>query len=148
MTQTLTLTPEEVSVIEHIALGHTTTQIAADLGTTRAGAKQRIVCLVRVTGSGNRGGLVGTAYRQGWLHSLPTEPRDAPIPLTGRRLDCITLASYGMTDRQIAAQLRVSENTVGTHLRRAFRALGARRREHAVALAYQHRYLPRTRGTR
>lgn len=45
-------------------------------------------------------------------------------------------------DAAVVGALTVSENTVKTHLRKLFSALGAASRSHAVALAWQHGFLP------
>lgn len=57
--------------------------------------------------------------------------------LSRRELEVLGRVSEGETNPQISAALGLSEDTVKTHLRRAFRKLGARDRAHAVALAYQ-----------
>ena len=47
-----------------------------------------------------------------------------------------------MTNREIAAKLFVSENTVKTHCSRAFDKLGARRRTQAVQMGKKFGLLP------
>ena len=45
------------------------------------------------------------------------------------------LVSYGLSNGEIGRKLFLSEDTVKTHLRRAYRTIGARDRAHAVRLA-------------
>jgi len=45
----------------------------------------------------------------------------------------------GLRDKEIAAHLGISIETVRTHVRNAIRTLGAHTREHAVALVCRHR---------
>ena len=71
-------------------------------------------------------------------------PADAPAPfapdtthqqalgITARELEVLTLVARGLSNREIAQQLFVSENTVKTHCARTFSKLGAARRIQAV----------------
>jgi DNA-binding CsgD family transcriptional regulator len=56
------------------------------------------------------------------------------VPLTGRHLEVARLAAAGLTNKEIGQRLFLSENTVKTHLRAAFRATGARSRGHLASL--------------
>jgi DNA-binding CsgD family transcriptional regulator len=56
------------------------------------------------------------------------------LRITPRELEILELIAQGMSNREIAAQLYVSENTVKTHSSRVFDKLGARRRTQAVQL--------------
>lgn len=55
--------------------------------------------------------------------------------LTARRMEVLRLLADGMTNGDIARQLRVSPNTVRTHVERIRRELGASTRGQAVAKA-------------
>jgi DNA-binding CsgD family transcriptional regulator len=57
------------------------------------------------------------------------------VALTPRELDCLALLVRGLTDRDIAAKLKVTEPTIRFHLGRAREKLGARSRTHLAALA-------------
>ena len=61
----------------------------------------------------------------------------APVlsALTGRERDCLRFVADGLRTAELAHRLGVSEGTVEYHLRNARRKLGARTRDHAVALA-------------
>lgn len=62
--------------------------------------------------------------------------RTAGAELTARQLEIALLAADGRTNREVAELLGISEHTVNTHLRAAFRRLGVtRRRALAGALA-------------
>ena len=54
----------------------------------------------------------------------------------------LTLVAGGFSNREIAAQLFVSENTVKTHCARAFDKLGASRRTQAVQRGKELGLLP------
>jgi DNA-binding CsgD family transcriptional regulator len=55
----------------------------------------------------------------------PTRPG---ISLTAREREAAALVAEGLTDRQIAARLCISERTVHAHLRAAFAKTGSRSR--------------------
>lgn len=59
------------------------------------------------------------------------------LGITPREHEILTLLAAGMSNREIAAKLFVSENTVKTHLGRLFDKLDARRRTQAVQIAKQ-----------
>lgn len=56
------------------------------------------------------------------------------LAITGRELEILNLIAEGLSNREIAEKLFVSENTVKTHSSRVFNKLGARRRTQAVQL--------------
>ncbi|MCD2500000.1 MULTISPECIES: response regulator transcription factor [Microbacterium] len=55
--------------------------------------------------------------------------------LTARELEVLSLAAAGLSTRELAARLFVSEATVKTHLHHAFTKLGAENRQAAIAIA-------------
>jgi DNA-binding NarL/FixJ family response regulator len=57
----------------------------------------------------------------------------APRPLSHREKEIMALVALGLTNREIATRLFLSESTVKTHLSSAFRKLDARSRADAVA---------------
>lgn len=73
-----------------------------------------------------------------------TAPTVAPDPaqvqalgLTPRELQILQRMAEGLSNKEIAARLGVTENTVKTHAGRVYDKLGARRRTQAVQLARQ-----------
>jgi NarL family two-component system response regulator LiaR len=62
----------------------------------------------------------------------PDTTRQKSLGITDRELEVLTLIARGLSNREIATQLFVSENTVKTHCSRAFDKLGATRRTQAV----------------
>ena len=62
----------------------------------------------------------------------PNTAQQQTLGITARELEILTLVARGLSNREIATQLFVSENTVKTHCARAFDKLGAARRTQAV----------------
>lgn len=70
------------------------------------------------------------------------ERKQGDLGITPRELEILELIAQGMSNREIAGKLYVSENTVKTHSSRVFDKLGARRRTQAVQLGKQLGLLP------
>jgi ATP/maltotriose-dependent transcriptional regulator MalT len=79
-------------------------------------------------------------------------PSDAPFSVNGanverlgitpRELEILGLIAAGLSNREIAERLFVSENTVKTHAARLFAKLDARRRTQAVQIAKEAGLVP------
>jgi len=65
---------------------------------------------------------------------VPDEKKREDLGITRRELEILELIAQGMSNREIAEKLYVSENTVKTHSSRVFDKLGAKRRTQAVQL--------------
>jgi ATP/maltotriose-dependent transcriptional regulator MalT len=72
----------------------------------------------------------------------PNTANQQALGITARELEILTLVARGMSNREIAASLFVSENTVKTHCARAFDKLGAARRTQAVQRGKELGLLP------
>ncbi len=66
----------------------------------------------------------------------------AALGITPRELEILEQIAAGHSNKEIAARLFVSENTVKTHSSRVFDKLGARRRTQAVQQAKDRRLIP------
>jgi len=64
------------------------------------------------------------------------------LGITARELEILQLIAVGMSNREIAEKLFVSENTVKTHSSRLLDKLDARRRTQAVQIAKKLRLIP------
>lgn len=99
-----------------------------------------------------------TARRQTEIANQPVVPDSIPptesfalnerkrdeLGITPRELEILGLVAQGLSNREIAGKLFVSENTVKTHCSRTFEKLGAQRRTQAVQLGRQFGLLAET----
>jgi NarL family two-component system response regulator LiaR len=72
----------------------------------------------------------------------PNTAHQQTLGITARELEVLNLIARGFSNREIATQLFVSENTVKTHCARAFDKLGAARRTQAVQRGKELGLLP------
>jgi len=70
------------------------------------------------------------------------EQRLKDLGITRRELEILELIAQGLSNREIADKLFVSENTVKTHSSRLFDKLSARRRTQAVQIAKELGLIP------
>ncbi len=70
------------------------------------------------------------------------ESKVESLGLTPRELEILGLIAAGLSNKEIAERVFVSENTVKTHSSRVFDKLGARRRTQAVQLGKELRLIP------
>ncbi len=75
------------------------------------------------------------------LSQRSNQPSQAPDPalnkLTNRERETLELVAQGLTNREIADQLVISENTVRTHLRNILDKLHVQNRLQAAAILHQ-----------
>jgi two-component system, NarL family, response regulator LiaR len=76
-------------------------------------------------------GSASVTYNHTTQHTLPFEP------LTERELEVLNLLAQGMPNKEIAAQLVISERTAKFHVSSIMGKLGATNRTEAVSLAAQ-----------
>ena len=69
---------------------------------------------------------------------LPQTPPESPGGLSAREVEVLTLVAAGKTNREIAAELVISEHTVRRHLQNIFTKLDLSSRAAATAYAYEH----------
>jgi ATP/maltotriose-dependent transcriptional regulator MalT len=83
--------------------------------------------------------LKGRRYRLVPLDEASASHHEASVAtlLTGRELQIVTLVAEGRVNKQIASDLRISEWTVSTHLRRIFAKLGVDTRAAMVSRCAQ-----------
>jgi DNA-binding CsgD family transcriptional regulator len=70
------------------------------------------------------------------------ETRQEELGITPRELEILEAMAAGLSNREIAERLFVSENTVKTHTARLFDKLSARRRTQAVQRAKEAGLIP------
>jgi NarL family two-component system response regulator LiaR len=73
---------------------------------------------------------------------VPDERKREGLGITRRELEILGLIASGLSNREIAGRLFVSENTVKTHSSRLFDKLGAKRRTQAVQIGKTARLIP------
>jgi DNA-binding CsgD family transcriptional regulator len=74
-----------------------------------------------------------------YLSTAVRRPRRARLTatLTERERDVLVLLADGLTTGQVAIALSVSEHTVRSRIKSTLGKLGARNREHAIAIAFR-----------
>jgi DNA-binding NarL/FixJ family response regulator len=73
--------------------------------------------------------------------SLEGRPGDHHHPLSPREMEVLQHAARGLTNKQIAYRLHLSERTIQHHLRSVFNKTGTNSRTEAVALALYEGWL-------
>ena len=80
--------------------------------------------------------MVTQATRQSRLDEARAEAR-GETGLTARELEVLEAVARGLTNRAVAAELFLSDQTVKRHLRRIFRKLGVANRTEAARTVYR-----------
>jgi len=84
----------------------------------------------------------GEALRQSAGPFVADEAKLKKLGITPREIEILELIASGLSNREIAERLFVSENTVKTHSSRLFEKLGAKRRTQAVQLGKAEGLIP------
>jgi DNA-binding CsgD family transcriptional regulator len=93
-----------------------------------------------LTLTGRRPAVIAPVPRAGPF--VLNETRLGELGITPRELEILGLIAAGLSNRDIADRLCVSENTVKTHSRRLFDKLGAKRRTQAVQIGKASGLIP------
>jgi DNA-binding NarL/FixJ family response regulator len=67
-----------------------------------------------------------------------------PNGLTGREAEVLCLVASGQTNKEMAADLGLSEKTIERHLSNIFTKIGVPTRAAATAFAFEHQIVART----
>ena len=76
------------------------------------------------------------------LERLCNRPPTTGVPASGlsaRERQVLSLIAAGRTNREIAAELKISEHTVARHVSNIFTKIGVSTRTAASAFAFEHR---------
>jgi DNA-binding CsgD family transcriptional regulator len=96
--------------------------------------------IVRVEASWSTDGTAMVVLAPAQRPALPVLPDHWPLTPQERRV--LIAAAQGLTNRQIAAHLSVSEHTIVSHLAHAYEKLGVHSRTQLLARLFQQMYLP------
>jgi DNA-binding NarL/FixJ family response regulator len=102
---------------------------------------EQLIAAVRVLAAGEA--LIAPAITKRLIEQFArTAPRSGPSTaaleaLTARELEVLVLIARGLSNREIASALVLSEATVKTHVKRVLAKLDVRDRVHVVVLAYE-----------
>jgi DNA-binding NarL/FixJ family response regulator len=99
-----------------------------------------LVAAVRVVAAGD--GLIAPTITKRLIEQFaqsapPSTPPAGLDELTPREVEVLTLVARGLSNRELAEQLVISEATVKTHVKRVLAKLNARDRVQAVVAAYE-----------
>ena len=67
--------------------------------------------------------------------------RQRPLDLSEREIEALSLASQGLSSKEIGNVLGITKRTADTHLSSAIDKLKARNRTHAVAIALRNKLI-------
>jgi len=67
----------------------------------------------------------------------PPAPRHRDL-LSGRELEVLSLLAWGYSNQEISSKLRITLETVKSHVHHILGRLNAHNRAHAVGLGYEH----------
>ncbi len=105
---------------------------------TKDAGRAQIAQAVRAAAGGQS--VLDPQVRERLLAAATGIPAAVPLPdgLTTREVEVLGLIAAGLSNREIAQRLFVSEATVKSHINRLFAKTGVRDRAQAVQYAYRH----------
>lgn len=136
-------TQREVQVMIGVVRGKTNEEIGSHTGLATMTVKCYVARVFKKVGVGDRASLVSWGYENEVFQGLRPEPqKGSGVALTNREKEITLLVVQGLTNAEIGRRVFLSEDTIKTHLRKAFKKVGATNRSHLVALAYQRGWVP------
>ncbi len=128
------LTARETTLLDLVALGLTNRQIARRLQISEKTVKNHLSAIFPKIGATAR--TQAAVYAIGHVHPDALQPTPAAHDeLTPREWSVLDLVAHGLTNRQIARRLEISEKTVKNHLSAIFPKIGATARTQAAVYA-------------
>jgi DNA-binding NarL/FixJ family response regulator len=113
---------------------------------TKDAGRAQIAQAIRAAAAGQA--VLDPAVQRRLLAAAASGPAPAPVSgtptgtapdgLTPREVDVLRLIAGGLSNREIASRLYLSEATVKSHINRLFAKTGVRDRAQAVQYAYRH----------
>src|SRR6516165_1919521 len=130
------LTPREREIATLASAGLSNKQIARQSNLVEGTVKIHLHNIYRKLGVKNRTALAAllNGYRLDWTNSSMVRPTLSP-----KSLGIATLASAGLSNKQIARQSNLVEGTVKIHLHNIYRKLGVKNRTALAALLNGYR---------
>jgi DNA-binding NarL/FixJ family response regulator len=104
----------------------------------KSSSAEELIATVGVLGRDPEGENVVVSMPRGMLQRLGEEPVGA---LSERETEVVVLASRGLSNRRIAAELHISEATVKRHLANVYAKIGVGSRNEAVRLALAEQWI-------
>ena len=92
----------------------------------------------------NGGGSLDPGVAKLIMEKMASTPAPKPLakPLSDRELEILTLQSQGLLKKEICAKLKISRNTVDTHVRHIYEKLEVQNAPAAVGKAFRSGLLP------
>ena len=133
------LTPRQQEVLAMLADGATNAEIARRLGVRLDTVKLHVRDVYRRAGV--RGRVGAMRFARMLPEASPAADQGKPL-LSERELEVLRLVAEGRRNREVAATLVISPNTVKFHLRRIYAKLGVENRVEAAGWLYDRQNYP------
>lgn len=133
---------DDMRIIALLAHGLTGTQIGVRLGMPGESVNAHLERIAAQVGVGGPAGIIGHCYKLGMLRRTAGDRAAPDVPLAAGEDSVLAMIGQGRVDREIAADIGLTERTVRAVVARLALKLGARTRAHLVHLGYQLGHLP------